>query len=88
MLQAQSSRETNLRQACQEIGEKSSEIFPLGKPLIFGRSFFQNHPFVVFELRFRSGRRRCRPFVLSCPRIYPDLGMLFDFCGFFPFFRK
>ena len=32
MLQAQSSREINLRQACHEIGEKGSEIVSLGAP--------------------------------------------------------
>jgi hypothetical protein len=34
MLQAQSSREINLRQACREIGEKGSEIVPLGALLM------------------------------------------------------
>jgi hypothetical protein len=33
MLQAQSSRDLNLWQACQEIGKKSSKIVPLGAPL-------------------------------------------------------
>src|SRR6267154_5912177 len=36
MLQAQSWRESNLRQACHEVGEKSSEIVPLGAPLPTG----------------------------------------------------
>lgn len=36
MLQGQPSREINLRQACHEIAEKSSEIVPSGAPLSFG----------------------------------------------------
>jgi hypothetical protein len=50
MLQAQSSREINLRKACHEIGEKSWEIIPLGArsedaecfmpPILRGRAMF------------------------------------------------
>jgi len=36
MLQAQSWRESDLSQACHEVGEKSSEIVPLGAPLPTG----------------------------------------------------
>jgi hypothetical protein len=38
MLQAQSSRELNLKQTCHEIAEKSSKIVPLGAPYLIFRS--------------------------------------------------
>ena len=65
MLQPQSSRKINRRQACHEIVEKSSEIVPLGAPLfsityeihIISNKLFVRHQSKMSAMSTTRGQR-------------------------------